>query len=133
MTTYTAEDCMGSYIQRGQFVWKAVETTADINPRDIIPVNAESYDARCKINEISVKVVSANAQSMHHKHRYLEEQMLEQGYQIGCYQESKDRESFVESQHLLRFCPDSDRHWGVEDLGGQKTEARQSGSCCAKG
>ena len=111
---HQADGALGCYIQHDHLMWRAVRTESYLRPQDLVPTQTADIGRNTTHGEFEFRVLSANVQTMKHKHRYLEDQMLEHRLGIACYQEVKTQAGFVESAHFLRYTSDAQQHWGTE-------------------
>ena len=70
-----------------------------------------------------MQVISANVQTLWHKHKYFEEQCVPQQVDVLMLQETKMAGGYCETQQYHRFYSDADRHWGVAIWLGKESPA----------
>ena len=85
---------------------------ACLDAAHLIPAAGQPTAARH--NVLEMKLVSANAQGLQLKYRYIEEQLLYMGCNVAIFQESKGKAGMVTSSHFLRMASDSAGVWGCE-------------------
>ena len=84
--------------------------TSQLTPEQLIPTRGEAGHS-CQ--ELEMRILSLNAQSLRGKWRYFEDQLDAGDYNIACFQEAKGKSGSCSSKHYLRLSTDSDSHWGV--------------------
>ena len=93
--------------------WAMQEARSQIGPDDLIPTQPRWSPVRGCTPSFNLRVVSANMQSLHGKHRLLEEQLVCNGVQIAFLQETKCPGGFTESFEFWRLASEPAHSWGV--------------------
>ena len=99
---------IGGYCGQGQ-CWYSESS----QPHDLIPFEPEAISRRLEVTAVSIRVFSCNAQSIHGKHKYLEEQFGFYDADICMIQETKTKGGFCETVKYMRFESESQGVWGV--------------------
>ena len=60
-----------------------------------------------------MRAVTLNVQSLQGKHRYLEDQFIDNDVRLVALQETKEVGGYVESKEFLRISSNSEVHWGT--------------------
>ena len=66
-----------------------------------------------KAQQLGVKAVTVNIQSLLGKHRFLEEQMLAENVDVIFLQETRDNSGYVESRYYYRLASPAEQYWGT--------------------
>ena len=84
-----------------------------IQPQQLIPVKERlPTDSRGE-RRLTISAFTLNAQSLHGKHRLLEEQLAKLNITMVAFQETKENGGYVESREFLRMGFPSNQHWGT--------------------
>ena len=84
----------------------------ELEPKDLIPTRP-LLSNRFAQGPSHMRCISANAQGLAGKYRYLEEQ-LQSGYNVAMFQEAKGHTGLTESGAFLRYASESGGIWGCE-------------------
>ena len=106
-------DAEGLCFERNWLTWGPITGTSALHPEDLIPFEPDACGNLTIVSDASIRVFSCNVQSLHGKHKYLEEQFSYHAADVCMLQETKQKGGFCETARYLRFESESEGHWGV--------------------
>ena len=89
-------------MDRNFFRWTRTHQACRLKPEQLIPVQGRTSE-KGRLCLLKLKAASANVQGLNGKHKYLEDQMIDMGYDVIMLQETKTKGGSCTSQHTLRL------------------------------